>query len=279
MKLTLLLDATLGLAIALLYVRVAVLMHRRPTTRPEAAAALRSFVVWWAGLAVVTVIGSLRGTLAAFDVLGRAPHAFLTYLSVPALVAALWGLVDYLVFIYAGTQRWRALIRYGHAAIAVFFLGLLVWMHPIAVTSTDWTATMTYEHELPGPARVLALILILAPVLAASVAYFALGFRVEDLRSRVRILLVSSAFILWFGLAALASAVGWSAWYWWPLVSRGIALGATLLILLAYHSPRRLTEWVERREVLRLRAARGREGPRLSPAGAPAVTGVDAAHE
>ncbi|HWH09341.1 MAG TPA: hypothetical protein VNX21_09080 [Candidatus Thermoplasmatota archaeon] len=274
MKPTLLVDAALALAIALLYARVGLQMQRRLATTRDGARALRSFALWWHALAALTALGALRSLLGGLDVLHRAPHATLTFLGVLLLPAALAGLVDYLAYIYAGTPRWRRPIYAAHAAMAAFFLGLVVWMHPIGVAARDWSVPIQYENQLGGPLLALALALVLAPVLAGSAAYLTLAFRVRDPTARFRIVTVSGAFLAWFGSAALANALGWSQWYWWPLVARGIALGATLLILLAYNPPRALRTRMERRGDGGAPPARPAHGPRL----APAASGTVAVH-
>lgn len=266
---TLLVDALFALSLALLYGYVARLMARRPTSTPEAASALRSFVVWWAGLGATTLLGGLRSALAGLDVLNRGLHAALLYLTIPALVAALWGLVDYLVYVHTGDRRWRLPILVGHALMGVFIFMVTVWMHPLGVRAEPWSVPFDYEHALGGPLLALVLLLILAPTLAASLGYLALAFRTRDPTARFRIVTVSSAFLLWFGSAALASVAGWGEASWWPLASRAIALGATLLVLFAYQPPARLRAHLERRALETPPPRPADRRPRLAPLGPP----------
>lgn len=256
MKPTLLADAALALALAALYAYVARVVRDRPTTSRDADRAKGAFVTWWVGLAGLTLVGALRSVLGGLDVLHVGLHAALSYLTLPLLVAALWGLLDYLLYIYTGSPRWRGVTMAAHAALGVFFVALVAWMGPRSVTASDWTVGLAYARPLEGPLLVLALGLILVPTLLAAGAYLTLAFRVKDRTARYRIAMVSGAFLLWFGSAAVASAFRWSDWYWWPLAARGVALLATLLILAAYRPPRAVREALEVALVLP-RALRG----------------------
>ena len=231
---TLLLDAALAATLAGLYVFVGGSFSRRPVSTPEALVARRAFTVWWFALAALTLLGAARDLLAGMDVLDLGVHATLAYLSVPPLAAALAGLVYYLLFLHTGASRWLRPTLVAHVALGLFFLGLVAWMRPQGVQVDDWEARIVYANALTGPLLGLVLVLILVPVLAAASAYLGLAFRVDDRTARARIFTVSGAFLLWFGSAGLASAMGWTEWYWWPLVARGIALVSTLLILVAY---------------------------------------------
>jgi hypothetical protein len=231
---TLLLDATLAVVLGGLYVFVGRTFGQRPVSTPESRQARQAFTLWWYALAAITFVEAARTVLAAFGVLDLRLHAALAYLGLPLLALALWGLVYYLLFIYTGTARWRRASMAGHAALGAFLVGLVAWMRPEGVTAGDWTAPLAYAHTLEGPLLLAVATLLLAPVLAVASSYLSLALWVDDRIARARILTVSGAFLLWFGSAALASGFGWTGWYWWPLVARGIALGSTLLVLLAY---------------------------------------------
>jgi hypothetical protein len=231
---TLLLDAASAAVLGGLYAFVGNLFSRRPVSSPEALQARRAFTLWWYGLSALTLVGALRHFLAGAGILDLGLHVTLGYLLIPVLAAALWGLVYYLLFIYTGSSRWRMATLVGHAALGIVLLGLVAWMGPERVVAEDWSATIVYARELTGPPLFLVAAAILAPVLFAASAYLTLAFRVEDPKARARIFTVSGAFLLWFGSSALASAFGWTDWYWWPLAARGIAFVSTLLILLAY---------------------------------------------
>lgn len=240
MRGTLLLSAALGLALALLYVYVGRVVRARHIDDPHSARARDAFSFWWFGFAAFTLTGAAQHALGGIDILDRGIFAALTYLSIGPLVAALWGLLYYLVYIYVGHGRYYTPILVAHVAIAIFLFVLIARMHALSVTATDWDTDVIYEHPLEGALRAFVLALLLVPILIAAVAYLSLAFRTHDLRTRFRIFTVSGAFIAWLGSLGLASAVGWNDWYWWPLASRAIALAATILILAAFRPPRAL---------------------------------------
>jgi hypothetical protein len=239
---TLAINAGLGLATALLYAYVARIIAARPTTTPDATKAKRAFVLWWGALAVTSGIGAAQQLLAAVGLVDIGVHATLAFFSLPPLMLALAGLLQYLVYIHTGSLRWHHWILAAHLALALVYFALVAWLRPLSVTASDWTVTMDYERESPGWLTPFALVTIIVPVLLASAAYFTLAFRTKDRLARFRIFTVSGAFLLWFGSSGLAGVVGWNDWYWWPLVARGIGLVSTLMILFAYRPGRRIED-------------------------------------
>lgn len=238
MRPLLLLDAVLTLITALLYLYVGLVVSKRPTTTPDGTSANRSFAIWWGALAATTLLGALRDLIGAFEVTHRAPHTILTYLTLPILTAALWGLVDYLAYLYTGSKAVRRVVLGIHLLIGAFLFGLIVYLNPVSVELDTWNARTVYEHEMTGPLLGLVIAAILGPVLLASVAYFTLAFRTEDQAARARIFTVSGAFIFWFGGSALGAATGLNAWAYWPIASRAFGIIAALLILYAFKRPR-----------------------------------------
>ncbi|HUR68369.1 MAG TPA: hypothetical protein VM370_03925 [Candidatus Thermoplasmatota archaeon] len=260
MQTTLALNATLGLATAGLYAVVAWIIARRSTTSEDAAKARRSFVLWWAALAVTSGLGSLGQFLAGIGVVAVSVHTTLAYLTLPLILLALAGLLQYLIYIHTGSMRWHRLILSAHLALAASFFALMTWLRPTAVKRGDWSVTIDYAREAPAWVAPLAIASILVPVLVASFAYFTLAFRTPDRFARFRILTVSGAFLLWFGSSGVAAILRWNTWYWWPLAARGIGLVATLLILFAYHPPRRIEERLRSQEAKELTYGPGGPG-------------------
>lgn len=240
---TLAIDAGLALATSALYAYVGRLTLSRPAGEPDGRLAIRLFAVWWFGLAVVTVVGAGRALLAAAGILDLPLHTALGFGALLPLVAALWGLLYYLLYIYTGNRRFFWPVTVAHAAILVYFTYLTLWLRPTGVVVSDWSVTTSNANELAGPALGFALFLILGPVLIAALGYGSLIFRTTDPTTRYRVGMVSGAFLLWFGSAGLAVATGLGlpveqgGWYWWPLAARAIGLFSTLLILGAYRPP------------------------------------------
>lgn len=241
---TLALDAGLALATALLYGYVGRLTLARPSQEKDGRTAIRLFAVWWFGLAIITVTGAIRALLAAAGILDLPLHMALSFASLLPLVAAIWGLLYYLLYIYTGNRRFFWPVTVAHAGILVYFTYLTLWLDPLAVKVSDWSVTMENARTLTGAPLAFALFLILGPVMIAAIGYGSLAFRTQDPTTRYRVAMVSGAFILWFGSAVVASATMLGKWYWWPLAARGIALFSTLLILAAYRPPGFVRRWL-----------------------------------
>lgn len=269
---TLILDATFATAIAALYAWVGVLMLRRPADGQDARLALGLFSVWWFGLALVTALGAARSLLAAAGIVDVPLHQALSVLGVVPLVAALWGLVYYLLYVYLGRRSLLWPVTVFHAILLLGFLYLVVWLQPTAVEVRDFGVGFTYARELQGALVSVALFGILGPALLASVGYGSLLFRTTDRTARYRIGMVSGAFLLWFGTSALSSPLGFSTWYWWPVAARVVGLVSTLLVLAAYVPPRPLAKALGIRRVTDAPANEEDAGStRLVPRGLPAL--------
>lgn len=229
-------DALLGILSAALFAYVGRLNRIRAAGSEDAHRALGQFATWWQGLAAYTLVGAVRSALGAWGFLDIRVHVALEALGYAPLFLALWGLLGYLVFIYAGTHRWQPLLKGYHAALFVAFVLLLAWTRPYAVDATGWRTSLLYEHPLQGPVLALAVFAILGPVILAALGYAGLYARTRDARARRRVALVSVSLVLWFGLSALSRATVSPA-VWWPLATRLLGLGATLLLLLAFREP------------------------------------------
>lgn len=240
MRTTLLLAALVTFASAALCLYLGAAIRRRVVANMRSRAANDAFQIWWFGFAALTAIAGLRELLAAFDVLDRGIHAALVFLTIPLLAFALYGLVYYFAYLAIGDARLRVPTMAFHAAFGLALFMLIVWMHPLEAKANRWTTTIRYEHEPGGWILVAIIVPLLAPTIIGALAYFSIFFRVKDRLARYRIGLVSGSVLVWFGTVAVASAVGWTRHPDWPLVSRGLAFTATLLILLAYRPPRGL---------------------------------------
>lgn len=235
---TLTVAGLLTLASALLYASVGALMLRRPASDADTRLALSLFGVWWIGLAVSSGVGAARSLLAAADVTDLNLHWALSIVSLVAVVVALWGLVYYLLFVYLGKRWILAPVTVFHAALLVWFLWLTLALEPTAVKVNTWNVGMDYARPASAGVSTAALVLILAPALVAAFGYGSLFFQTDDRTARYRVAMVAGAFLLWFGSSAIATPIGWTTWYWWPLVAQVIALLATLMVLAAYVPPR-----------------------------------------
>lgn len=273
---TLLFDGAFATATAALYAYVGRLVLARESAGPDARRANVLFAVWWLGLALVTLLGATRSVLVALGMVDLGFHVALSYVSLVPLVALLWGLVYYLVYIYTGNPRTFVPVTLLHVAILGFLLFLVAYLRPVGLQVNEWNVTFTYDRAPTGALVALTLVSILAPALLAAVGYGTLYFRTEDPTARYRIGLVSGAFILWFGSAVLGASVhAIGTWSAWPIASRVIGLVATLMILAAYKPPRALQE---RFGVRPLVGRRDHEHPPARDRLRPVPTALRAAH-
>jgi len=239
---TLTLDATLAAITAVLFAYAGWLTIARQVQTDDGRRATRRFSVWWFGLAALTFASTVNEALAAAGDLDVTTHRVLGDLSIAPLVLALWGLVSYLVYIYTGSPRTFAPITIFHVVVLAFLIGLVAYLTPTGVAVTDWGVQVQYAETVSTPVVALLILAILAPALVGAGLYGTLYFRTSDRTARYRIGMTSGAFLLWFGVAAIASPTHLSSWYWYPLVSRAIGIVATIMVILAYRPPRALRE-------------------------------------
>lgn len=239
------LQAGIQLVSATLYLWVARVVLDRDL-QGEAKRANALFGVWWLGLALVFLISpvfSLSTRVFGFRDLAFA--VTLLNIILVLIIAAVWGLVYYLVYLYTGNPRtfWPVAAFYG--ALAFGFLYLIAWLEP---NGFNESGRLTYARDQLSGAPAIAVGLSFSlPVVLAALAYGSLYFRVSTPEARYRIALISGAFLLQFGWSATSSALQLSRRYpnsfTLSLVGSTIAIAAAIAILFAFRPPR---AWRER---------------------------------
>lgn len=219
-----------------------VLIQRRPAS-PEAGTAWRMFVLWWFALAATTLSGAVLSLLGALGIAGLPLFTTITLLNLGATCVALYGLMFYLLYLYTGNQRLLGPLTVFYIAYYAFLVYYVQASMPVGVTVNRWRAGLEYQNDIRGPLFLIALFLLVFPQIVGSLAYFMLYFQVRTATQKYRILLVSWSIIVWFLSSFLAAISGLSGQDWWQVVSRLIALSASLVILMAYQPP----SWVKRR--------------------------------
>lgn len=239
---TLLLDAALILATAVVYAYVGAVTWRR-RTGGEARLASDLFATWWFALAATSLIGALRNALGYLGVRDVALYLTLGFVSLFGMCLALWGLLYYLVYLFSGRKRLLVPVTAFYALMYAWLVYLVARWPATGVEVGEWGVRVTYATE-PGGALVTALVLliIVPPVLGAA-GYARLFFRVQDATQRYRIGLVSFTFAAWFMTSLLAYFLELRGTAEWQVASRAIALGAAALIYAAYRPP----AWVRSR--------------------------------
>lgn len=233
---------TLVLPMAAAYAWIGRHFDRRPVSR-DAETAATAFTVWWYALAAFTFVEAVRNLAAAAGVSRLPLFTGLAFLDVFVLMAGLWGLTVYLVYL------WRGASGYAVAGLSGAYLGcflvivyLLSSAEPVGLVVGAWSVKLAYaQPPTPMASALIAHLLALPPVLGA-LGYLSLYPRVEDPTHRYRILLVSSGVVLWFGAPLASNLLGWAQGALWPLVSHAIGLAAGLVILAAYAPPASLRE-------------------------------------
>lgn len=216
-------------------------MGRLVLRRAEANAKgpLGAFALWWIGLAVYTTILVVRDVTVIGMGFNRDLVKTTTHLSVGPLVLALWGLFYYLSYIFVGSRRvfWPSTVLY--ALVYVSFIYIVVALEPAAAQLRMWDVSITFATEVAPWLNMLILGILMVPILLAVTAYATLIFRLDKGEQRLRVAVVSIAFIAWFGGSLLAALMGLAEVEWWGLGSRLLSLASAGLVAFAYRTPRR----------------------------------------
>lgn len=224
---------------ALVAAGVYAFVGRRISQRPvpvEAQFAALQFNIWWYGLAADTGLGGVGVLLAAQGWLSFPLGLTLDIIDVLAAVAALWGLVGYLTYVYTGRHYLVPLSLFYFA----FYASVLYFefaQYPYAISVQNGALVLSY-HSPGGPIWLEAFVIfgLIVPEFAGAFLYLSLYFRAPDPTRRFRILLVGLSILLWFGGALLTPAT------FDGLLRNLVEVLAALLSLIAYAPPRSVRE-------------------------------------
>lgn len=233
---TILAGAGASVASALAYGYVGMRLARTPATADDRSA-LRSFGLWWGGLALLSLLGAMQSILWLAGFREPAIHVAFTYMAVAPLCVTVWGLFYYLAYLFSGSRRIRVWAGLFYGFVYVVFVVLIALSEPIGVSAGTWDVTIEYAAEVPAAAALLLLALLVLPVLGGAVAYGSLFFRVKEPMQRYRIAVVSLALALWFIGPLGAQVTGVAQSEGWAIASRIIGFLAAVAILLAYRPP------------------------------------------
>ena len=240
---TLFINSLFDCAAAAIYAYIGHRLGRRHIHFTETRLAWTFFIVWWYGLAAATLSTAVTRLLGASGMLSLPLFLTFTYVNLPAVCLALFGLTYYLLYLFTGSRKLLVPLTIFYSLIYILVVYAINAHNPVGVRLERWQVAFQYETAPAGPLLGLLLILLLFPQILGSLAYFSLYFRVEDTTQKYRILLVSWGIIIWFIRPLLAPLFGLAQQEWWQIATVLIGLGAALTILMAYQPP----NWIKQR--------------------------------
>lgn len=237
-NLPLLAAAITSLVTAALYAYIGRIVYQREVSE-AGRLANGMFVTWWASLALVTAISGLYNIPAVFFTPDFSFTIALVDFLLILIVAAIWSLQVYLLYLYTGHNRFFWSLTAAYALVAFALLWYVVWLDPVSLTNAPTGVQIQYSRD-QVPAAQLAFGLVLAvPALAAAIAYGTLYFRVDERASRYRIAMVSGSFLFWFGYSLAGTLTGFNQnpSLELTIVNDIVGLAAPTLVLMAYRPP------------------------------------------
>lgn len=240
---TLFIGAFLSILSAAIYYYVGRVLGRRHLSSTESNLAWYLFITWWYALGTSTLSGAMLSLLGAFGVAGVALFTTFTLVNLLAICVALHGLMFYLLYLFTGNRKLLGPLTVFYVAYYILLIYYVLAGDPIGVSVNRWSATLEYQSPIRGPLFLIVLFLLVLPQIIGSLAYFTIYFRVKTVTQKYRILLVSWSIIVWFMSSLIASLSGLAQSDAWQVLSRFIALTASLTILFAYQPP----SWIKRR--------------------------------
>lgn len=236
----------LSIVSGIVYLLLGRVVSRREVPGPMRSA-LRAFAMWWYLLGVISLLSPVSVALGEAGVWTL--PAYLTYTQTVLLVilAALAGLVYYLVYVYTGSSRAWVWVLVGYSLFYIAILGYFNAADPIGLTEgPNGGVQMEYANDLEDTvfATVLGLLLLLPPI-AAAVAYLSLLRRVKERSQRFRIGAVALAFIIWFGTSLIGGQIlgdAFTSTIAWRIITGFVALLGAFMVYTAFRPP----DWVRR---------------------------------
>ena len=205
----LLVSAATATAAAVAFLAVARVVAAREMREQAAASANRLFALWWTAIAGWSLLfGGISNTLAAFGIVHVATFATLRNVALIVLLAGLFGLTYYFVFLLVGTTR--AMLPVGLLYLGIYALLVYTFAerHAVGVAIGTWQTTLVFDTP-PDPLLFgLARALLGLPQVIGAVAYLWLAFRLQDRPHRYRGALVGSAISLWAASYTVAELTG-----------------------------------------------------------------------
>lgn len=241
----------LAVPAVIIYCMVGYVVGQRDVSR-DAKAANRAFQVWWYGLAGLTVFTPLLYFMDQAGITTLSIYLVMLEFLLLLIVVAIGCLVYYLLYVYFGRNWIFWPVAVYHVLLMTWLFYIITAAHPTAYGKGCPNFGVCWEHDFTGGAASTWLgISLVLPIVLATLAYFALFFRVETRMQRYRIAMVAGALLVWFGLSLVSSIVkgdyvnldgvvrhgALSTWNYWTIISNVVSLVASFTIYLAYRPP------------------------------------------
>lgn len=220
------------------------LARHRPAGDPGRA--VLRFSAWWIGLAAFITLNQIATLAALAGANTPGVIAPLSYAANTALMACLWGLVSYVLYLFTGKPRALTATSVAYALQLVAILAWIASMGPQGVIVTDaGTQTDWARDPSPGESGLFALTFLLPPIVS-SVALGILSFSsgVEGRTSRFRMRAIAVGIFIWFTGAIVITASGAPA-ATTSIVGPIVGTLCMLLIVSAYRPP----AWLQARGI------------------------------
>ncbi len=266
--------AVLGAVAAALYLFVARLQAKR-TVSDDARPALNGFILWWAGLGALGLLGLFFEFGPDLSAQGMVVVSVVIYIFLAIIMALMAGLVHYLLYLYTG-RKGTIYLAYGFYGFMMLFSVWYLQAHDPHIAmghlGTPQEGEVAYHLHTEPATWVSAFFSfgLILPALGAAIAYALLFFRTQDPTARYRIAMVSVGLILWF-LFSTANTVGRvvsdsnEQGFTSQLISQLLGVFAATLTLLAYQPPRWIRDRLGLREMAEPRIPEPPK-PRVMPA-------------
>lgn len=215
---------------------------------------LFGLALFWAGVGAYALADALMTALWLAGVAAFALGVVALHWKVATICVAFGGLVGYLAYVYSASRRVVVAVALWYAALAAAYEGWYAARAPRGIAAHVWGTSLQYAHEGPQLAWWALLVALFLPGIVAAVLYARLAGYAGSPTIRRRILVTSTALMLFF--VPSLSAWLYGHWYWWGLVEKIIGIAAGVLMLAVAYSA-----WAARRvpdeEILdRVRAQR-----------------------
>jgi hypothetical protein len=205
---------------------------------PGSRLATGQLAMWWGGLGADLAVGAAELVVALAGGLTFATAMSFYLVTIIVIVAALWGLTGFLVYVYTGHYHlvWVCTI---YIAFYVTFLFWFFSESPYAIAIEAGSVVWQYSGTPNLVVELVLVLLLLVPEIAAAGLYLSLLRRTRDPAPRYRIALVGGGILLWFGIDILlpGSTVPW------VIVRTGLLVIPALMSFSAYYPP----AWARRR--------------------------------